>query len=541
MFFKQESVGLFFMVLISFMISLLKTNGISIITANLIDSLRTLNEVDASKYYTYFMIISILCIILYYIYDHLTDLILTKLRQWIKYQLIEMLLVVNTYDFSEMNFTKINSPINRIANECFATISDVIQNLLPAAVFLIIITGYFIYKDWIFGLSFFIGNIILILYGIFSWEELSHLNEIHETHVNQNESYILELLNNVDKIVSRGQVKREMQTFSDKTDQSINKANVFYSAVNKHTSIMNVIIYCILFISVGYLLWRFFKKDLDFKGFVAIFSILILYRDRSGTVVNGMPSFIDFLGRAEATMKHFIGTADAYDKITNTKFTPINLPFDTIQFDNITFKYKKAETYVYQNKDLLINMDNKIIGITGPSGRGKSTFAKLLIKLYKPESGKIYIDGQDIENIDVDYLRDNITYINQSSKLFDKKIIENMLYGCIDDVTCSERIKQVLKYDKIKKLFTNMDIYETKAGSLGEGVSGGQRQVVNIISGLIHPSKILILDEPTNALDGELKRELLEVIKEFKEHKKCIFIITHDKEVETIMTDVLSL
>jgi ATP-binding cassette subfamily C exporter for protease/lipase len=98
----------------------------------------------------------------------------------------------------------------------------------------------------------------------------------------------------------------------------------------------------------------------------------------------------------------------------------------------------------------------------------------------------------------------------------------------------------VLKYDKIRELFDNIDIYTTKAGSLGEGVSGGQRQVINIISGLIHPSKILILDEPTNALDGELKTELLALIKEFKQYKKCILIITHDKEVESILTDTMT-
>lgn len=541
MFFKQEAGNLSIMILISFIISILKTNGISIITASLIDSLRNSDKAAASQCYTYFMIVSIISIILYYIYEHLTDITLTKLRQWIKYQLMQMLLIVNNHNFSEMNFMKVNSPINRISTECFNMINEIIQNILPAAVFLIIVAGYFIYKDWALGLAFIIGNIILILYGAFSWKELSHLNEIYENNVNQNEGYILELLNNVDKIVSRGQIKNEMQTFLDKTHESIKKANEFYSSINKHTSIMNVIIYSILFISIGYLLWKFFKKDLDFKGFIAIFSILILYRDRMGSIVSGMSTFIDFFGRAKITLIHFTDTADTYDKIMKKDFISSDLPFDNIQFDNITFKYKKSETYIYQNTNLLIDTNNKIIGITGQSGRGKSTFAKLLIKLYKPESGKIYIDGQDIENIDADYLRNNITYINQSSKLFDKKIIENMLYGCTDDVACDERIKQVLKYDKIRELFANVDIYETKAGSLGEGVSGGQRQVVNIISGLIHPSKILILDEPTNALDGELKREILEVIKEFKEHKKCIFIITHDKEVETIMTDVLPL
>lgn len=540
-FFKQETFGLSIMVILSFIYNILKSNGISVITANIIDSLKTSDKAGALKYFNYFIGISILYLILNFAYEKITDATITKIRPWIKYKLINMTLMVNNDNFSEMNFTKIDSPINRISNVCFMIINAIIQNILPGLIFLLVVAGYFIYTDLKFGLAFVFGNILLISYIIFSWSEMRYLNEINETQANLNESYILELLNNVDKIVCRGQIKDEMKTFWEKTNESIKKEEQFYSNVNKHTTIMSFISYIILCLSIGYLLWQFFKKDIDFKTFVALFSILILYRDKTRSMIEEIPSIIDFLGRADATLKHFTNTVEMYNDITNKPTSIHNLTFDTIQFENITFKYKKSEKYVYQDTNVSIDMDNKIIGITGLSGRGKSTFAKLLIKLYKPESGKIYIDGQDIEHIDVEYLRNNITYINQSSKLFDKKIIENMMYGCRDDKECGDKIKQVLKYDKIKELFGNMNIYETTAGALGEGVSGGQRQIVNIISGLIHPSKILILDEPTNALDGELKRELLSLIKEFKQYKKCIFIITHDKEVESIMTDALTL
>jgi len=70
-----------------------------------------------------------------------------------------------------------------------------------------------------------------------------------------------------------------------------------------------------------------------------------------------------------------------------------------------------------------------------------------------------------------------------------------------------------------------------ESGSLGEALSGGQRQIINIISGLIHPSPILVLDEPTNALDMDLKMELLRIIDAFRAHKKCIIVITHDRDM----------
>ena len=76
-----------------------------------------------------------------------------------------------------------------------------------------------------------------------------------------------------------------------------------------------------------------------------------------------------------------------------------------------------------------------------------------------------------------------------------------------------------------------MDIETKEAGSLGENLSGGQRQVVNMIGGLINPSRILILDEPTNALDPTLKKEVIGLIKEFSKYKQAVMIITHDKDV----------
>ena len=79
-----------------------------------------------------------------------------------------------------------------------------------------------------------------------------------------------------------------------------------------------------------------------------------------------------------------------------------------------------------------------------------------------------------------------------------------------------------------------MDIYTKDSGLLGENLSGGQRQVVNMIGGFINPSKILVLDEPTNALDPILKKEVIQMIADFKVYKQCIIIITHDKDVFSI-------
>ena len=222
-------------------------------------------------------------------------------------------------------------------------------------------------------------------------------------------------------------------------------------------------------------------------------------------------------------------------------YEPQDLSFSKITFSHVYFRYSPTHTYVFQDLSLEVVTENKIIGITGLSGNGKSSFVKLLVRLYDPTAGHIYIDDVDVSSVDPDYIREHVTYVNQNSKMFDKKVVENLMYGCRDIEKCQQNLDRIMTYAKIQTLYKNMDIETKHAGSLGENLSGGQRQIANVISGLVNPSSILILDEPTNALDPELKEELLSIIKDFRHMKKCIFIITHDRDVHALFDERIQL
>jgi len=201
--------------------------------------------------------------------------------------------------------------------------------------------------------------------------------------------------------------------------------------------------------------------------------------------------------------------------------------------------YENKDKLIFNNLNLEINVEDKIIGIIGDSGFGKSTLMKILIKLYKYD-GSILINDVDIKFIDTKILREKITYVNQSSKLFDKKIIKNITYGLKNNDSYKFYLSEIMKFDKINRLFANINLETTDAGFSGDNLSGGQRQVVNLINGLIQESDIIILDEPTNALNHELKIDVIKMIKYFKKYKKSIFIISHDKEIYSIFDDVIN-
>jgi len=542
-FFYEEYWNTTLMIITSFIINIIQTNGISYLTAKIIDFVHKNKKLLVYDYFKYFVYVSIAYVLLYNCYKYFQNKLLTKLRQWMRHQLVKAMLIVNNENFSEINFTKLNSPINRISSVCFMVFNDMITYLLPNITFLIIISSYFLLKNTIFGVSFIFGNLILLVYLYLNWENMLVYNEDYEKHVNSTESYLQEILNNIDKIIYRGQTLNEIEIFSDKTNKSINKAFDFYSITSFHGTVMNCIVFIIIFLSIGYLIYLYFDKQIDFTIFVAFFTIILLYRDKMITIIQQIPDFIEFLGRSDSVLVHFKNMENDYDilKQNEKQYKKVNLEFNKIYFENVSFGYQSSNKLLFENMNLSLDIDNKIIGMVGLSGRGKSTFMKLVLKLYKPKNGNIYIDGQNIDNIDPDYIRNNITYVNQNSKLFDKKVIDNMLYGCLDIDTCNEYLKKIMKYEKINELYKNVDIYNQRSGALGENLSGGQRQIVNIIGGLINPSKILILDEPTNALDPELKRELLDLIRDFKKYKKSIIIITHDRDVHDLFDEVVKI
>jgi len=374
-------------------------------------------------------------------------------------------------------------------------------------------------------------------------KDIIKANDDYEKTVVQTDMHMIDLLNNVDKVIYRGQTKSEMNKLSELSDTNFISARAYYHVSNYHNTVMSSIIFIIILISVWYLIKLYFQNKMSITLFITSFTILLLYREKMSILIEILPEFIDFIGRAENVLFHFKHVNDHYktlDDYSNYKHN--KLEFKKIQFHNVSYKYNMNSNNVFENRNFLLKTDNnQIIGITGRSGNGKSTFIKLLLRMYECNNGYITIDDIDIKEIDPNYIRTQITYVNQNSKLFDRKVIDNMLYGCVNQDICDHFLDKILKYPNITKLYKNTDIKNKYAGLMGENLSGGQRQIANMIGGLINPSKILVLDEPTNALDPELKKEVLELIKDFSHYKQAIIIITHDKDIFPLFTQQIQM
>lgn len=533
-FFQEEKFKIITLIILSLTTVLIQTNLISLITANIIEGIEKNNFANTMEYYKYFFGASVIFIIIYYTYKTIQNITVSKMMQWIKHEIFKVILLINNENMCHVNFVEFITPITRISVSCYILFYDILSVIMPFSAFLIMISLFFLYKNIAFGSLFLVGNVTIILYAMYFWKDMSDFKTRQEDKINKNEQYLVDVLNNIDKVIYRGQVRNEIDIFSNKTDESISLSNDFSFYVTKHIMVMTLIIYVIIFGSLFYLIHLRFSKKISTTIFISFFTILLLYRDKIQNTINNIPDYLEFIGRLDyvvGTFNTMLGDKTNIPELLEKSYAPITLDFDRIQFKNVTFRYNKTNKLVLENFNVDLEIKNKIVGITGLSGKGKSSFVKLILRLYDPTSGEILIDGQNINAIDPIYLRKNITYVNQNSKLFDKKIIDNILYGCNDPSECNKHLDEILKNAKIKELFKNLDIRTTGAGSLGENLSGGQRQVINMINGFINPSEILILDEPTNALDPELKKNVLQMIKYFKQYKKSVIIITHDRDV----------
>lgn len=198
-----------------------------------------------------------------------------------------------------------------------------------------------------------------------------------------------------------------------------------------------------------------------------------------------------------------------------------------IQFVNVTFHYPaKIMMPVLEHLNFSIEA-NQVIAIIGLSGSGKSTLLNLLLRLYEPSSGQIYIDGFPLKELDIRWLRQNIGYVAQESHLFHMDIKSNIQYGCPlekkqEDI--ERAAKQAYAHDFISSLPNG---YETLVDD--NLLSGGQRQRIAIARAILRDPTILILDEATSALDSESEHYIKEVLYALKDGSKSrtTIIITH--------------
>jgi ATP-binding cassette subfamily C protein LapB len=195
-----------------------------------------------------------------------------------------------------------------------------------------------------------------------------------------------------------------------------------------------------------------------------------------------------------------------------------------IDIENLTFAYSEEGSEVLRDCSLSIKAGEKV-AIMGRIGSGKSTLARLLLNLYEPTQGAVKIDGADIRQIDPGDLRRNIGACLQDSRLFSGTLRQNIALGAARPRDAD--ILEVARIAGVEEFASrNPEGFDQWVSEGGEGLSGGQRQAVALARALIGKPPILLLDEPTSAMDVQSERQLIARLKPFLQ-PMTVIVITH--------------
>ena len=374
---------------------------------------------------------------------------------------------------------------------------------------------------------------IVILTGIFVQPFLAKIsNESLESGMSK-QGVLVETLNGLETIKATGSASLMKKRFHDATtsqsELGLKGRMISQFAINSATSVQQVAQIAIIFYGV------FLIQDGTVTMGALIATVIL-----AGRTLAPLTQLASALTRVNSSRAAYRNIDSLMKKPRDKSHTdnPLSRPVlnGKIEFKNVSFRYPKASEVTIRDLSFVVEPGEKV-AILGKMGSGKSTIARLLCGLYQPDSGSILIDGVDIRQIDPADIRRNVGFMLQETWLFSGSIKENIQMGFAEYP--DEHILSVAKISGVDEFVRgNPSGYDFQLRERGEGLSGGQRQSINLARALLHTPATLILDEPTSSMDTATEKLVLDNLVDWMGNRTLI-AITHRNTLVRLATRVL--
>ena len=427
-----------------------------------------------------------------YLYTLMQSTVMARLKQNAFNYLIE-----NSHTFFANNFS--GSLVQKVGrfSRAFEVLTDsVVFNLMP----LVITVFGSIWVTWFIAPLFSVVIIIwVIIFTIFSFSfstwKLKYDKSVAEAD-SRTTGYLADTITNNNAVSFFTGHEYESKSFRDISNDQANKTLFSWRLGNAVDTVQILLIILVEFF-VFYFAIKYWKLGTITIGTFVLGQTYIIGLSQqlwgfNKTVRNFYQSLADSKEMVDILLtKHEIEDLPDAKKLVVTK--------GEIVFKNVSFQFND-DNKILDDLNITIKSGEKV-ALVGHSGAGKTTFVRLIMRLYNLNSGSIIIDGQDISTVTQNSLRENISFVPQDPVLFHRTLIENIRYGC-RNVT-DEEVKEAAHLAHCDEFIENLPLkYETFVGERGIKLSGGERQRVAIARAILKKTPILIFDEATSSLDS---------------------------------------
>ena len=399
--------------------------------------------------------------------------------------------------------------------------------------------GYLFYYDKFISLVYLIClSVVVFMTYVYVTGCKDFIRDSENLYTESNEEVDDTIINLV-SVYTSNKVRDEKKRLKNVNDKYVNSEKSLHVCNTKYRIFFSLA-FVIIFIVLNYFSLKvYIQKKIKLETLTSI--VIINYSILTGfmSIFYDTKDFIDNKERVDL-LDDYLDEMPRINKITKINNIKTNNifrePYLKVELKDVTFKYK--EKVIFNKINLVINQKDAI-GLIGNIGSGKSTLVKLIVGLKSNYTGQILINDIDIKKMNLDKLRNYITYIPQHPKLFNRTLYENLTYG-LKGIS-EEKIYQVLDEVNLTSLKDEFKRkMHKKVGKTGSNLSGGQRQIVWLIRSLLKDNRMIILDEPTSSLDKVNKMKVVQLI-DILSKSRNIILITHDLDTLKNMNRIIKL
>jgi len=480
----------------------------------------------------------------YMISNYFDKIYYPMMEKFIRFKLIDVIFKNIEVNYEKEDISNHIIKTLKIPNTVISFTGRFIYWVVTFVLTSVVILGYVIYLNPTIGLMtllVFVVFFILYYYILMDSKLTSENRENEEKNLMSN---IDDVLSNSISIICNKKVREEKEYLTQQHGIYDNAHETQLWSTSKGAYVISILVTLIL-VAYVYVILRLYKsKTIDSTSTIKVIIIMLFFVRYIKTASQRSIMVIAEYGKLaenENNIRQLLvddatsgasGAAAGANALTDIPIT------GHIEFKNVSFEYTTTNSNIEQvktaedRKKTLDNVSFKIkpldrVAIIGTNGSGKSTIIKLLSGFFKPTEGQILFDGEDIQNIDREYLRSKLSIVSQKVVLFNRSVIDNICYGT---TTPKEEVIDILDRLKIMNVFKKLPQgLDTLAGSRGEKLSGGQRQIIYLLRSYLSNKPITIMDEPTAAVDAFHKKYVTQMIHEMAK-KTTMIIVTHDSE-----------